>query len=271
MTENKEREIRLVAIDLDDTLLTPELTITPAVQAAVQAAIRRGVVVTLATGRMYRSALPFACRLGLDQPLIVYQGALLKHAKTGEVLWHRPLPGELAGEVVEFLRAANLHVNIYQDDHLYMTQFGSAGRDYVRLARVPVSLVRDYQPLLAAGQVTKVVGIGDPAVLADLVGDARKRWGEDLFVTRSKPQYLEFMHRNAGKGPALAFLAGRLGIKRAETLAIGDSYNDLDLLAYAGLGVAMGNAPAEVKAAAHWVAPTNREDGVAVTLRQWVI
>lgn len=271
MTEHRKQKIRLVAIDVDDTLITPELTISQPVKEAVQAARRMGVTVTLATGRMYRSALPFARQLGLDLPLIVYQGALVKHSKTGETLWHRPVAKSVAGEVLDFLRQENLHINTYLDDHLYMEKMDDTSLGYMGLAKVPVSLIRNHKSLLEKGEPTKILAIGKPEHLASLVEPARERWGGDLFVTRSKPHYLEFMDQEAGKGAALAFLAEQLKIDPSEIMAIGDSYNDLDLLEYAGFGVAMGNAPDEVKARAQWVAPSNREDGVAVALGKWVL
>ncbi|MBM7868245.1 Cof-type HAD-IIB family hydrolase [Heliobacterium gestii] len=271
MPESTEPTIQLVAIDVDDTLLTPELHVSLPVQQAIAQARRQGVAVTLSTGRMFRAAHPFARLLDLDLPLIVYQGAMIKDGATGEILLHRPVDQELALEVLDFLRGEGLHVNLYMDDHLHVERIGPEVLDYMDMARVPATLVRDQRRLLEQACPTKILAIGDPERMAALVEPCRRRWGDRLYVTRSKPYYLEFMNRQSGKGTALAFLAERLGISRESVVAIGDSYNDLDMLAYAGVGVAMGNAPDEVKAHADWVAPSNDADGVAAALRRWVL
>ncbi|QGG46208.1 Cof-type HAD-IIB family hydrolase [Heliorestis convoluta] len=270
-TEVRSKGISLVAIDVDDTLLTEELTILPAVKEAIQRAQQQGVTITLATGRMYRSTLPYAKELGLALPLIVYQGALIQDSQTGEVLWHRPVEKKLATEVLAFLQAKELHVNLYVKDHLYMEKLGQEGSDYIKLARVPVTLIPDHRALLAEEETTKILAIGDPEKLEKLEAEGRQLWGDQLFVTRSKPFYLEFMDRRAGKGEALGFLAEQLQIDQQNVMAIGDSYNDIDMLEYAGVAVAMGNGPREVQKSADYVAPTNREGGVATALERFVL
>ncbi|MTV50320.1 Cof-type HAD-IIB family hydrolase [Heliobacillus mobilis] len=262
--------IRLVAIDMDDTLLTPDLQVAPAVRNAIEEAQRRGVLVTLATGRMFRAAIPFARQLGIDLPLIVYQGAMVKEAGNDELLYHVPVPPEPAREIVDLLKEEHLHINLYIDDHLHMEKIDPEAFGYIGLAKVPVTLTKDHGALLEKGSTTKILAIGDPDHLTNVEEQARQKWGGAIYITRSKPYYLEFMNRNAGKGSALAFLADRLQIPREATMAIGDSYNDLDMLKYAGVGVAMGNGVEEAKAVADWVTTTNEDDGVAVALRRWV-
>ncbi|MZP29389.1 Cof-type HAD-IIB family hydrolase [Heliobacterium undosum] len=266
-----EQTIKLVAIDVDDTLLTPDLRISLPVQQAIAQARRQGIAVTLATGRMFRATLPYARQLDLDLPLIVYQGAMIKDSATGEVLLHHPVPQDLALEVFDFLRSEGLHVNIYVDDHLHVEKVGEEALGYMGLARVPATLVRDQRRLLEGALPTKILAIGEPERMAALVEPCRQRWGDRLYVTRSKPFYLEFMNPWSGKGSALAFLAERLGISREAVMVIGDSYNDMDMLEYAGLGVVMGNGPEEVKRHAGWVAPSNEEDGVAAALCRWAL
>ncbi|WP_170270400.1 Cof-type HAD-IIB family hydrolase [Heliorestis acidaminivorans] len=269
--EEEKKPLSLVAIDVDDTLLTDELKILRQVKEAIQKAQQKGVTVTLATGRMYRSTLPYANELGLALPLIVYQGALIKDSKTGEVLWHRSVDKAVAREVLSFLRDQKLHVNLYVNDQLYMEKLDEEGLGYIKLAKVPATLIQDHASLLEEHNPTKILAIGDPEVLKKLEKEGRERWGDRLFVTRSKPFYLEFMDRRAGKGEALHFLAERLNISREAVMAIGDSYNDLDMLDYAGISVAMGNGAQEVRERASWIAPTNQEGGVAVALERFVL
>lgn len=282
---------KLIAIDLDDTLLDSQLKISPRVKALIQELRARGVVVTLATGRMFRSSRPIARELGLDLPLITYQGALVKNCLSDEILVHRTLEKEYAREIIGLAREKELHVNLYLDDELYVEGLSPEGEAYARLAGVPVCLVPDLAGLLTgrkresradengAGK-SKVVGkgpagptklllIGDEQYLDKLQAVLKPHYGEKVHITKSKPHFLEFTHPLANKGAALAELAKYYGVSREETMAIGDSFNDLEMLEYAGLGVAMGNARREIQARADYVTAANDEDGVAEALQRF--
>ncbi len=279
---------RLIAVDLDDTLLDNQLKISPRVKGLIQELRGRGVVVTLATGRMFRSSRPIALELGLDLPLITYQGALVKNCFSGEVLLHRTLAVEYALEIIGLAREKGLHINLYLNDELYVERLSPAGEAYARLAGVPVCLVPDLTGLLASenavdenpvevklphanGRIgpTKVLLIGDEQYLDNLQAVLKPHYGARVHITKSKPNFLEFTHPLANKGAALAELAKYYGVSRAETMAIGDSFNDLEMLEYAGLGVAMGNARQEIKARAGYVTAANDEDGVAEALQRF--
>jgi len=128
--------IRLLALDLDDTLLNSRLQITPKSVDALNQVVDRGIKVTLATGRMFRSARPFARQLGIEVPLITYQGALVKNAVSEEVLYHRPVPAALAAQAVEYVKETGYHYQVYFNDHLYMERLTPEGSAYARLAGV---------------------------------------------------------------------------------------------------------------------------------------
>ncbi|SHG53467.1 hypothetical protein SAMN02745221_00424 [Thermosyntropha lipolytica DSM 11003] len=263
--------IKLVAIDLDDTLLDSRRRISPKTAELIKKVRKQGVLVTLATGRMYSSALFYARLLKIELPLITYQGALVKNSGSGEVLYYKPVEPEKAGEIVDFFKANGVHYNAYLDDNLYMERLTREGRDYAELAGIEAKVVPDLAWQVKKQGSLKIMGISyaEPKIL-ELEKELKSRYGETLNITRSKPYFLEVMHKKANKAEALKVVAAYYGIEREEVLAIGDSYNDIEMLKWAGLGVAMGNAPQEVKEAADWVTLSHDEEGVAYALQRWI-
>ncbi|HEX3031118.1 MAG TPA: Cof-type HAD-IIB family hydrolase [Bacillota bacterium] len=265
------KSYKLIAMDVDDTLLDNQLHISPRVNRLINRLQAEGVVVTLATGRMFRSTLPLAKELGLDIPLITYQGALVKNCISGEVLLHRPLSKERAIEVIRLGREQGLHINLYLNDQLYYEQVSKAGEAYARLADVPVCLVPDLAEFLVSQEEgpTKMLLIGEEQHLDNLLESTKSYFGGEVHVTKSKPIFLEFTNPTANKGTALAELAQQYGVTREEIMAFGDSYNDLEMLEYAGMGVAMGNARPALKEIADYITKGNDEDGVAEAIERF--
>jgi len=262
--------IKLIAVDLDDTLLDKSGAVSPRTRAAIAAALANGVTVTIATGRMYRSAAPFARQLGLDVPLITYNGALIKSSLSGEVLYHRPLAERLAHQVLELFRRNSWYIQSYLDDVLYVRELDAKAQWYAAFAKVEaVPAGESFYTM--PGAPTKLLSLGDPETIREICREVRKEFGAALSAVISKPQFLEMIDPGVGKGRALDFLAARLGISRAEVMAVGDSENDLDLLEHAGLAVAMGNASAELKARADAVTAANDADGVAEAIERYVL
>lgn len=264
---------KLLAIDLDDTLLDNKLCVPQRSHRAVEMAREAGVRVTLATGRMYRSALPFAREIGVEDYLITYQGALVKHAVNGEVLFHRPVPMELALEVIELVNNYGYHINIYLDDNLYVAKHTRESDLYAAISRIPMEEVGNLEVFLRERKQapTKVLVVAQEELLDKLAAQARPRWGDKLHITKSKPHFLEFSHPLGNKGDALAAVAKHYGVKREEVIAMGDSYNDLEMIDYAGLGVVVGNARPEIIAKADFVCCSNEECGVAEVVERFII
>lgn len=261
---------RLVAIDLDDTLLDNDLKISERAKKAIWRAREQGVQVTLATGRMFRSAVPYARELGINLPLITYQGALVRNSHSGEVLYHRPVPRQLVRPVIEVIEPFGYHVQLYHEDNLCMEKLTPEGEDYARLAGVEITLVEDLRRFCP--EPTKILIVNYAEEKLDLMaGILREKFGEQLYITKSKPYYLEILHPQATKGQALKVVARYFGVPREEVVAIGDSFNDIEMIRYAGLGVAMGNAREEVKRYADYVTRANCGDGVAEVLEEFVL
>lgn len=262
--------IKLVAVDLDDTLLDRNTAVSSRTRQAIQAAIDQGVTVTVATGRMYPSALPYARQLKLDVPIITYNGALITACLSEKRLYYRPLDYDVACQVLELFRERGWYIQSYINDILYVKEDNDWSRLYERTAGITAEKIGDklFQPTEAP---TKLLSIAEPAKVDEIRETVRSLFGEKLYIANSKPTYLELAHSDVNKGRALAFLADRLQISRKEIMAVGDSINDLDMIEYAGWGVAMGNAADAVKAAAQAVTLRNDEDGVAEAIEKYVL
>lgn len=261
---------KLIAADLDDTLLNDRIEVSPANHEALQKAMDMGVIVTIATGRMFRSALPVAEQLGIRYPIITYQGALIRDPVTKETLWERPVPLDLAQPVLEEGYRAGVHMNVYVDDSLFVDRITPEGSGYANLAGVPITPVGNLTDFLKQDPV-KILFVADPYLLDRLNRELQGKFGHSLYITKSKPNYLEFMHPKATKRHGLEALARKYGILREEIIAFGDSYNDIDMLEFAGIGVAMGNAPEEIKKRADYVADTNNNDGIAKAVEKFIV
>lgn len=264
---------RLLALDLDDTLLNDRFEISSRNVEAVQRAMKEGILVTIATGRMFRSTLPYARRLGVELPLITYHGAKIKVAGSGEVLWHNPVPFPLARDILSVGSELKVHQNLYLDDTLYVKEENRESRLYQEIASIPVHPVGDLVEFLCrcSGEPTKISIIDLEGRLPDLQQLLKQKYSPKLTVVQSRPHFLEITQSTSTKGQALKYLAEREGISPREVCAVGDSYNDIDMLAFAGLGAAMGNAPQEVKDAADIVIAPNTEDGVARFVEDYLL
>lgn len=262
--------IRLVALDLDGTLLDSNSNLEPSAREVIRQVQARGIGVTLATGRMFRSALPFARELNVHLPLIVYHGAMVKEPDTGAILWQRFLSRDIIKILVQKARIYGMPFNIYLDDELYVEDIRPENKAYANRARVPLHKVDDVLAVLKSDPI-KFVAVYHGPELNLLEEEVRGELGHQVYVTRSFPYYLEIVHREASKARGLAVLAQILGIEPSEIMVIGDSFNDLEMFRFAGLAVAMGNAPPAVQAEAHYITGTNDQGGVAEALIKFIL
>lgn len=261
---------KLVAIDLDGTLLTDELKISPHTVKAIQKAVEVGAIVTIATGRMFSSAKFIALQLGINVPLITYQGALIKDVHEKEVIYERFVSPDIAQKLIEISREKKIHLQLYHNDILYSAVENEKLITYSETVNVPYVIEPDLVQVAQKG-VTKLLFIEEPEILDLLQGELQTLFGDYAHIAKSKKHYLEVTHPEANKGSALLYLAEKLGIDRTEIIGIGDNYNDLELVATAGLGVAMGNAVKEVQDIANYTTFTNNEEGVLHVIEKFIL
>jgi Cof subfamily protein (haloacid dehalogenase superfamily) len=268
--------IELIALDIDGTLIGDDLIIGPDTRAAVRAALARGVVVSIVTGRMVSSAVRFARELGLSAPIVGYQGGLIRampelgSTRLGRLLHHRPIKAQTAREIVEWTREHGLDPHINHLERFILRADDPNADDYSAFMGARAELVADLAGSIRH-PVTKVLAVGEPPRPTDLAPLARARFLGVADVTISHPKFLEFVAPGVSKGHAVRWLARRLGLQLGATLAIGDQWNDIEMLAEAGHGTAMPTAPAAVQAVARYIAPPLAEEGVAQMIEALVL
>jgi Cof subfamily protein (haloacid dehalogenase superfamily) len=226
--------------------------------------------VTIATGRGFPSTRQFAQRLGIAVPLICYQGAQIRDLD-GAVLHQATLPLQCLQPVIDLCRTGGWELTAYHDDRIYQTTRLYDQAYYDRWFGLPIRQVDD---LLAAlpGDPIKFIAIAPTRQAADQLEVALRRLaGPELLIMRSHAYFVEGIAAHASKGDGVARLARRLGIDREQVMAIGDSGNDASMVEWAGLGIAMGNASAEVVALASAIAPSQAEDGAAWAIERYAL
>ena len=270
-------EIKLLVVDIDGTIAGKSNEIREPVKQAILAAHSRGIKVAVATGRMYRSALRFHRDIGSTLPLICYQGAWIQDPATQKMLRHQPLSKQRALELLEHFEEPHLRsllsINFYINDQLYVPEITAATRLYAERSGIEPIAITDFRRDIP-GEPTKVLALcKNSGVLDGLLSSMRDRdTPAELYLTRSVATFFEATHPLANKGAAVQYIAeDLLGLRPENVMAIGDNFNDVEMISYAGVGVAMGNAPDAVKAGANWVAPDVEEDGVAAAIEEFVL
>ena len=258
----------LCAIDLDDTLLGADHQLSAGNEAAIRAVIAQGVIVLIASGRMFASSLPTALKLNLDTPIVCYNGAMVKHPITKEVWFENSVPAETASDAMNFCRERGLQLNFYYEDVLRSAARTPWLELYLHRTSSPYELTPNFYEVFKSASPTKLIIVDDPAVIDRLLPELTERYRDRLFVTKSNAEYLELLPLGANKGSALAKVAERYGVSAEQSVAFGDSWNDISMLEWAGLGIAVSNAKKEVRAVAKKITGSNAEDGVAMALRE---
>lgn len=260
--------VRLIALDVDGTLVDADLVIGERTLAAIGEAMRRGIAVSLVTGRTAASAMPFAETLGLTGPLVAQQGALIRGMPApgsrglGRLLYHRPLRPEVTMEIVRWCRERDLAPHFNHLEWMVVASNEERLEEYRLLVGDRLRIVPDIMAR-AAHPVTKVVAIGEGEHSLEVLAEGRAHFAGRAEVTLSHPRFLEFLAPGVSKGAAIRWLARRLGVPLSQAMAVGDQYNDLEMIGEVGHGVAMPSAPAAVQAAARFVAPPVAEEGAA--------
>lgn len=260
--------IRLLALDLDGTLFDFSFQFSPRVRWAIAEAQRRGIAVTFATGRSITSTRPFAEELDIREPLICYQGGWIAE-RDGRVLHRVALDRNLAAQIIDFAQARAWHVNLYCGGQLYLTELRHPISFYKGLLNPAARHVPDLHALLDRDPDKVLIvaeGNGD-----EILAGLRERFDGQMEIVRSHDLFIEANPLNVDKGTGLAWLAGRLGVPQSQVMAVGDQDNDAPMVAWAGVGVAMGNGSPACKAVADWIAPTLAEDGAAVAIEQFIL
>jgi Cof subfamily protein (haloacid dehalogenase superfamily) len=269
--------IKLLVLDIDGTISGKSNHIREPILQAIRNAQAKGVKVALATGRMYRSALRFYELVGSQLPLMCYQGAWIQEPLTKTLHRHLSVDTHFVHQLLDEFEKPEwqtLSVHFYIDDRLYVREITPHTRAYADRSQVEPIAVGDLRSLLSQFSPTKVLALSHNTKEIDrLYQTLRQRYTpEELYLTKSVATFFEATHPLVNKGAAVQYLAeDLLGLNSSQVMAVGDNFNDVEMIAYAGVGVAMGDAPPEVQQIADWVAPGVEEDGVAAAIDRFIL
>lgn len=268
--------IRMIALDLDGTLLRTDKSVGPRTAEALRAAHAKGIEITLASGRMTPAMERTAAALGLDCNIVSYNGAAVcGHAAGGRKrLFHQPLNAGVARELFLYARERRYQVNFYHED-VIVSEDAPHLMPYVDLYRnrtgSPYRMVKNLEEFLHHAP-TKLLLVVDPAIRNTIDAELRPRYSPRATVIRTDPEFLEFLDPSVDKGRGVEKLAEILGIPMHSVMAVGDGENDVPMISSAGFGVAVANAFPQVKAVAKAVTQADHNnDAVAEAIERWVL
>jgi Cof subfamily protein (haloacid dehalogenase superfamily) len=269
-----ETAIRMLVVDLDDTLLRSDLSVSYRTRNVLKKAVSQGLVVVLASGRIPASLDQFSKTLGMNKRsgyLICSNGTIIQESNTGKIIWEIRLDTETALAVYDLATAEGFPVQIYEDDIMYVSKTNEFTRYDQKLTGLKQVVADDFHAVVKKG-CNKLLIPGDPMLLQPLEILIRTYLGADITLFTSKPYFLEILPKATDKGTALAQVAEMLNIGQREVMAIGNSMNDEAMIRWAGVGVAMSNGDERVKKVADLVTEkSNDEDGVADIIEQYIL
>jgi Cof subfamily protein (haloacid dehalogenase superfamily) len=260
---------KLLALDLDGTVVGHDLTISAGIRQRLQYLLQQtDCRVVIATGRMSVSARRFAAELGIQEPVIAYQGAMIRDM-AGQQLYHNPIPLAVAKALVTSLVDQQVATNVYIDDTLFMHASNPYQEAYAKLGGTTPVIVEDLVASITQPP-TKLLLIDDHRIDA-ILQQVQTDYAQQLAPCKSRQNFCEVINLSVSKWAGLSWLMAQWGVAPEHVMAIGDQGNDISMLRAAGLGIAMGNASDEVKAVANAVTNTIEADGVAVAIDQYLL
>ncbi|MBD8071167.1 Cof-type HAD-IIB family hydrolase [Bacillus sp. PS06] len=264
---------KMIVLDLDDTLLRNDHSISDRTKQALMTAQENGVKVVLASGRPTFGMRPVAEELSLSQYdsfILSFNGGKIIKSQSNEEMFSSTLSIESVHKLYELSRREGVFIHTYIGDSIVTEDDNPYTMRESEITKLPVNLVDSFKEGVTE-PVVKVLMVADPDRLKEVEAKLQVELADDFSVMRSKPYFLEFTEKGVTKGTSLEQLIKFCGITREEVIAIGDSYNDQEMIEFAGLGVAMGNAPDDIKQIANYITDTNMNDGVAKVVEKFVL
>ena len=265
---------KLIAIDMDGTLLKNDKSVSDRTKKAIKEDKEKGVNVVIATGRPIDGVTRYLEELdmlGENDYVLSYNGGLVLKAKSREVISKTVLSGSDLHYLHKLSKDLGVNIHAFSEVHGLITPKNSKYTEVeANINGINIG-INDYSEIEDDHSIVKVMMIDEPEVLQKAVDNLPKEVYEKYTVVRSTPYFLEFLNKAVNKGTGVELLAKHLGVKQEEVMTFGDAENDLDMIVYAGMGVAMANGFEEVKEAANYITDSNEEDGVAKAIEKFVL
>jgi Cof subfamily protein (haloacid dehalogenase superfamily) len=264
--------IRLAAFDLDQTLIGDDLVVSESTRHAINAAQQSGVIVALVTGRGPEVSAHFARLLGLTAPVVCYQGGMVYDFIEDKIVNELRLPVDLLPAIVREAKNNDWNLHFEVSGHIYLPPISNHPPIFYELIRVTKwSRLDDLLNDLPSVPHKFIVTLNHPLERAKIVAELSAVFAEQINIIPSHPYLVEGLPAGVDKGCGLAWLADYYHIPADQVLAVGDNDNDVPMLKWAGLGVAVGNASPMARAAADWIAPPVSQDGAAATIEKYIL
>ncbi|HHV58688.1 MAG TPA: HAD family phosphatase [Clostridiaceae bacterium] len=260
---------KLMAVDIDGTLLDNNDVLTKYTIDTVRRGVEKGLIFTLSTGRPVQGVQEIIRALGLNFPVITYNGAKVVMGESREILYEKKLSFNDVKTIVELGQKFGTSIMVWDEDRLFANPLNEKAEKYSTISGVEPEAFENAE--IFKNGATKILWYDEVELInkyKDIVGSFISG---DVNYHTSRPYFLEFVDKRASKAIAMEKLGEHFGISREEMIAVGDGYNDLSMIKYAGLGVAMGNAPDDIKESADFVTLSNDEDGVAHVISKFIL
>lgn len=263
---------KLVAVDMDGTLLNKDSIISEENRRAIEKARSLGVKVVIASGRPLKGLYRYLKELNMiseDDYVVAFNGALVQNVKTGEVLYEASMSNEDLDYLYSLSQNLNVNIHILTQDKCLTPKMNKYSKLEADLNNIPLE-IDDFNSLNPSDKIIKIMMIDDPEILDRVIRELPSDIYDKYTVVRSMPFFLEFLGKETNKGSGVEALAKHLEISKEQIICMGDAGNDVHMIEFAGLGVAMGNAFPEVKEIADYVTKTNDEHGVAHVIEKFI-
>ncbi len=265
------KDIKLVAIDLDDTLLHDDSTVSQYTIDVIDALRKKGIEVVIATGRMYQTAKPIGEAIGVgDSPIIIYSGGVVQRVASGEILYQNAIPLDIAKKVLALAQKHKWYVQYYCNDTITVDKKTEVSTYYEDITGATIHPKGEafYQP---SDNADKILAVDYPENIPGIMAILKEECGDTIEVVQSKDTFLEIIAKGVSKGAALSSMAEKRGLTMEQTMAFGNAQNDMAMIEMAGIGVAVANAEDCVKEVADVITASNNEDGVAKLLEEYFL
>lgn len=261
---------KLVAIDLDDTLLNNEGIISEKNKEAIQRAENAGVKVVIVSGRSYASTKQLIKELALPNLTVSLNGAYIQDPADDRLVASFPIDQSITQELIEDIEPFDVHINYYHGEKVFCQRQSEQALFYSQMNNIQIDYIDSLAELSKTVQAGKLLMSDDREKLKQIRDLLQEKYGDQLNIVFSKPFFLEATDKNASKGTALLKVAEMYGITPQEIIAIGDSENDISMIRNAGLGITVANAKENIKKEADFVTLSNNESGVAYAINKFI-
>lgn len=261
---------KMVALDLDDTLLNDKGQITDENRNAIKKATQLGVKIIIVSGRSYSSTKQYINDLGLEHLTVSLNGAYVMEPCGDKIFFSCPIDSNIGYEILKLLEKQDIHVNFYEGEKVLCAKETDHAKYYMSLNNIKIEFVDSLSEYSKNSQIGKLLLIDERDKLDKIKASLADKFDVSVNITFSKPNFLEIYDKHASKGKAVLKVAQEYGIKPEEIIAMGDGENDISMIRAVGMGIAMGNARESVKNEAKFVTLTNNENGVAYAINKFI-